>query len=149
VPSHRRELPWFGPRLTNGGAEFHLWAPSAGEIALNVDGREPVTMLPGEGGGHEASTICETGARYEFRIDGNLPIPDPASRAHDGYGAGASVFVDPKSYQWECTSWRGRPWEETILYKLHVGLVMSPRRADLGRSARAPDAGHHRSLDTI
>src|SRR5262249_18652342 len=29
--------------------------------------------------------------------------------------------IDPASFTWSDGGWRGRPWEETVLYELHVG----------------------------
>jgi maltooligosyltrehalose trehalohydrolase len=36
---------------------------------------------------------------------------------------GPSEVIDPRSYQWTHTDWHGRPWEETVLYELHVGAM--------------------------
>jgi maltooligosyltrehalose trehalohydrolase len=32
------------------------------------------------------------------------------------------VVVDPGAYRWR-TPWLGRPWQETVLYELHAGLL--------------------------
>src|SRR5690606_8205693 len=73
----------------------------------------------------EASVTCAPGTRYQFRItqpDGTtLCVADPASRAQDGDVHDASIVVDPHAYHWQHTLWQGRPWQETILYELHVG----------------------------
>jgi maltooligosyltrehalose trehalohydrolase len=29
--------------------------------------------------------------------------------------------VDPEACEWGDGDWKGRPWEETVLYELHVG----------------------------
>jgi malto-oligosyltrehalose trehalohydrolase/4-alpha-glucanotransferase len=34
---------------------------------------------------------------------------------------GPSEVIDPAAYAWRDTGWRGRPWEEAIVYELHVG----------------------------
>ena len=34
-----------------------------------------------------------------------------------------SIVTDPDAYRWQDTAWRGRPWEETVLYELHAGLM--------------------------
>ncbi len=36
---------------------------------------------------------------------------------------GPSVVVDPHAYRWRHPEWQGRPWEETVLYELHPGLL--------------------------
>lgn len=71
---------------------------------------------------HVVAEVC-AGARYAFRIDGRMRVPDPASRLQDGDVADFSVVTDAASYAWQCTGWKGRPWEETVFYELHVGLL--------------------------
>ena len=36
-------------------------------------------------------------------------------------GSIPSEFIDPEAYLWTDTAWRGRPWNEAVLYELHVG----------------------------
>ena len=61
------------------------------------------------------------GSRYRFQIDGGLLVPDPASRANPDDVHGASRVVDPLAFDWDDGDWRGRPWEEAVIYELHVG----------------------------
>jgi maltooligosyltrehalose trehalohydrolase len=80
-------------------------------------------MPPDAEGRRKAVSSAGAGARYKFRVGGRISVPDPASRAQDGDVGDASLIVDPDGYPWECHDWRGRPWEESILYELHVGLL--------------------------
>ena len=50
-------------------------------------------------------------------------MPDPASRFQPQDVHGPSEVIDPRAYRWEHTNWHGRPWEETVLYELHVGAM--------------------------
>ncbi len=59
------------------------------------------------------------GTRYRFRV-GDAAVPDPASRRQDDDW---SVVTDPDAYRWQDAAWRGRPWEQTILYELHTGSM--------------------------
>ncbi len=61
------------------------------------------------------------GSRYRFRIDGDLLVPDPASRFQPESVDGPSEVIDPRAFEWADQGWRGRAWEEAILYELHVG----------------------------
>ena len=79
-------------------------------------GREQKQEGGQDGGEHFASP--PTPLPYNF-----LDVPDPASRAQDGDVHGASIVVDPDAYAWRCAQWRGRPWHETVLYELHVGIA--------------------------
>jgi 1,4-alpha-glucan branching enzyme len=107
-----------GPGLTC----FRLWAPNAARVDVVIDGGasiESMRQLPG--GWFEAFVQCGAGARYLFRLDGELEVPDPASRAQESDAHGPSVVTDPNSYQWRDDHWSGRPWEETVFYEMHVG----------------------------
>jgi 1,4-alpha-glucan branching enzyme/maltooligosyltrehalose trehalohydrolase len=33
----------------------------------------------------------------------------------------ASEVIDPAAFAWQDAAWRGRPWEEAVIYELHVG----------------------------
>jgi maltooligosyltrehalose trehalohydrolase len=48
-------------------------------------------------------------------------VPDPASRCQALDIHGPSIVCDPLDFCWHDNNWLGRPWEETILYELHVG----------------------------
>ncbi|HEY6578473.1 MAG TPA: malto-oligosyltrehalose trehalohydrolase [Rhizomicrobium sp.] len=117
-----REL-WFGPHPGAATTTFHLWAPAEQMIALEVEGIAPAIMEREEQGARAAALPAGAGARYAFRLDAHTRVPDPASRAQDGDVGDASLIVNPGSHRWTCTGWLGRPWEETILYELHVGLL--------------------------
>jgi 1,4-alpha-glucan branching enzyme len=49
------------------------------------------------------------------------PILRRAFQPQDVHGP--SEVIDPRAYRWEHTNWHGRPWEETVLYELHVGAM--------------------------
>ena len=113
----------FGPRITpSGSIMFRLWAPSASKVDLHLDDHPPVTMMPTGGGWHEClSAHAAPGSQYCFQIDDGLCVPDPASRYNPNDVHAASVLVDPESFDWQDIDWRGRPWEEAVIYELHVG----------------------------
>ena len=62
-------------------------------------------------------------AATAYKIDGDLLVPDPASRFQPEDVHGPSLVVDPSAYDWSDASWTGRPWEETVLYEVHVGAA--------------------------
>jgi maltooligosyltrehalose trehalohydrolase len=114
------EMP-FGARLrTEGGVDFRLWAPGARTVAL-VLGDERVSARTGDDGWYHAHVphAC-AGDGYQWRIDDELLVPDPASRFNPQGPHGASQVVDPRSFDWDA-DWHGRPWHEAVLYELHVG----------------------------
>ena len=61
------------------------------------------------------------GSLYRYQLDGDLRVPDPASRYQPEDVHGVSEVIDPSAFRWRDEDWQGRPWEETVLYELHVG----------------------------
>ncbi|QWG19474.1 malto-oligosyltrehalose trehalohydrolase [Bradyrhizobium sediminis] len=110
----------FGARLTADGASFRLWAPAAKRVDLLLD--KPHALQRGDGGWYSADIAgVKAGARYKFRIDGEIDVPDPASAFQPDDVSGPSELIDQSSYQWRATGWLGRPWQETVLLESHVG----------------------------
>ncbi len=110
----------FGPRLTDKGTTFRLWAPAAGRVEVIVDKPYPMTLE--EDGWHGADLPgIAAGATYRFRIDGETEVPDPGSSFQPEDVNGPSEIVDHATYQWRADGWRGRAWEETVLLETHVG----------------------------
>jgi maltooligosyltrehalose trehalohydrolase len=113
----------FGAEITGDGVRFAFWAPTAREVAIVVGEREH--PMPTGTGGWRRLVVPEAraGSRYRYRIDGALLVPDPASRFQPDDISGPSLVVDPAGYRWGDGEWRGRPWEETVLYEAHVGTA--------------------------
>jgi maltooligosyltrehalose trehalohydrolase len=113
----------FGAEITTDGVRFALWAPTAGEVKLVLDGADQAMEIHEDDWYRLVSSQARAGSRYGYRIDGNLVVPDPASRFQPDDVHGLSLVVDPRSYEWSDTSWSGRPWEEAVLYEVHVGTA--------------------------
>ncbi|HTH78617.1 MAG TPA: malto-oligosyltrehalose trehalohydrolase [Ramlibacter sp.] len=122
----RHDMPFGATLSAQGGVDFRLWGPAAqqAEVAIYArPGSKPV-MHPAEcdAQGWWECHIDEAsaGTLYQWRIDGNLLVPDPASRQNPHGVHEPSAVVDPMQFDWS-DSWRGRPWNEVVLYELHVG----------------------------
>jgi maltooligosyltrehalose trehalohydrolase len=121
---------------------FSLWAPDAKAVQVVFDDGESLAMTAEEEGWFVAQASCAAGTAYRYRIDDDLEVPDPASRAQQSDVHSASVVVDPAAYQWR-RQWQGRPWHEAVIYEVHVGLMGGfegvtkhlPRLAALGVTA--------------
>ncbi|WP_316975820.1 malto-oligosyltrehalose trehalohydrolase [Shumkonia mesophila] len=117
----------FGAETGAGGTRFRLWAPDAEEVSLLIErsaeeGTIEVPMAAFEDGWREARLPdAGPGSHYRFRVDGGQAVPDPASRFQPADVHGPSEVIDPLAYPWRHSDWRGRPWEESVFYELHVG----------------------------
>jgi maltooligosyltrehalose trehalohydrolase len=110
----------FGTRLSADGATFRLWAPAAKRVDLLLEGAQPMRRF--DGGWYSADVAgAKAGARYKFRIDNEIDVPDPASAFQPDDVSGPSEVIDPMSYRWRAADWRGRPWQETVVLEAHVG----------------------------
>ena len=134
---------WGPTLLAHDRTRFRLWAPDRDAVTLEIDGREAVAMTADGDGWFAAEAQVGAGARYRFRLDADLAVPDPASRAQAGGVHGWSVVVDAGAYAWRSADWRGRPWEEMVIQEVHVGTLggfagvaeQLPALAELGVTA--------------
>ena len=102
---------------------FALWAPDAFFVSVELEDGQSLPLLPQADGWFVIKTRCPAGTRYRYNIDGKLEVPDPASRAQAGDIGSHSVVVDPLAFRWQHNTWHGRPWNEAIIYELHVGVL--------------------------
>ena len=120
----------FGAQVTAPGqVRFRIWAPGADAAAVEITGGGRLPMSPDAAapGWYLLDTACETGTLYRYvlhsKVEGEVTVPDPASRGQAGDVFDPSVVVDAHAYQWQYPHWQGRPWEETVLYELHPGAM--------------------------
>jgi maltooligosyltrehalose trehalohydrolase len=116
-------MPFGAEVLPCGQVRFRLWAPSQEAVALVLEDEQRVLpMDPLEDGFFGLTTdAARVGSRYRYQLHDGCRVPDPASRFQPDDVQGPSVVVDPAAYAWRHVGWRGRPWEQTVLYELHVG----------------------------
>ncbi len=131
------QMPFGTECLPDESVRFHLWAPDAQQVDLVLNqGAKTVAMQADENGWFRLTCPdAKAGDPYQFCVDGDLKVPDPASRHQLNDVHGPSVIVDPGAFSWKDTDWTGRPWEETVLYELLVGSF-SPEGTFKGVEAR-------------
>ena len=115
-----------GAAGTKPRTRFRFWAPSCETVQVAIENGPAQgvhDMTPTGNGWFEATVDSGAGTLYRFRLDGAQAVPDPASRFQPQDVHGPSEVIDPRAYRWEHTNWHGRPWEETVLYELHVGAM--------------------------
>lgn len=107
-----------------GQKEFVVWAPLLKNISLEiVDPGELSVPMKKDERGYWRVLVDDVapGSLYCYRFEDGTKRPDPASRFQP-YGVhGPSQVIDPDEYRWEDFSWKGLPWENFIIYELHVG----------------------------
>ncbi len=114
-------LPW-GTELIDGGARFKLWAPAQNKVSVLSENGARIPMTKTTDGWFEVTTdAVSPGDGYHFVLADGARVPDPASRAQMSDVHGMSQLVDPLSYEWQTPDWKGRPWEEAVIYELHAG----------------------------
>ncbi len=119
----RAHLMPFGTEITTEGTRFAFWAPTARDVRLVLDGTEIPLKASQDSWYRLVTPKAKVGSLYGYRIDGDLVVPDPASRFQPDDVHSLSLVVDPKAYEWSDSTWTGRPWEETVLYEVHVGTA--------------------------
>ena len=116
-------MPFGAETRTDGLVRFRLWAPSHANVSVELDHGAAVLPLHRRAGGwHELTTDrARPGSSYYFILPDGSKVPDPASRFQPDDVHGPSEVIDPTKYGWRDSDWRGRSWQETVLYELHVG----------------------------
>ncbi len=126
MSARRHQIPAGASLLADGSTQFRLWAPGCEKIGLSLE-------APGKSSGDVLDMAAQpegwfeltvpgvgAGALYRFVLPDGLQVPDPASRFQPQDVHGPSEVIDPAAYDWT-VSWPGRPWNEIVLYELHVG----------------------------
>ena len=135
-------MPFGAECFEDGAVRFRLWAPAVSRVELCLETAGMETLLPMEreqdGWFALVTDTAAPGRHYRYRIDGGQRVPDPASRFQPQDVHGPSQVVDPATWDWTDANWRGRPWEEAVIYELHVG-TFTPEGTFAGVKQRLDD----------
>jgi maltooligosyltrehalose trehalohydrolase len=123
--NRRHNMPFGAECREDGSVRFRLWAPAAHQVELCLANSNSGTRLSleqcNDGWFELVTDAAKPGTQYRFRIDGGQEVPDPASRFQPEDVHGPSEVLDPTAFGWRDDTWRGRRWEEAVIYELHVG----------------------------
>ncbi|HUJ66764.1 MAG TPA: malto-oligosyltrehalose trehalohydrolase [Acidimicrobiales bacterium] len=109
---------------------FRVWAPTARQLTLQLDGHDHPMPAVGRGWwGLEVESVGP-GSRYAFCVDGGPARPDPRSQFQPAGVHGPSELVDHDAFRWHDSQWRGLPLQGSVLYELHVGTFSPPGTFD-------------------
>ena len=121
-----------GPIPKSDGVAFRVWAPHARKVALvgtfnawNSSRHE----MEREGNGHWYAKVPEAAKGHEYRYllttpAGKLWRIDPYARQVTDSN-GSAVVHDP-DFDWEGDNFRMPPWNELVVYEMHVGTFHVP-----------------------
>ncbi|MBW9064305.1 malto-oligosyltrehalose trehalohydrolase [Rhizobium herbae] len=140
-----RAQRWGPRRNPDGSIRFQLWGPAERSVGLRLNGSD-VQMTNFGDGWHHVDVCAPPGSVYGFLLDDGALVGDPASRQQVGQLDGPSILTSDNSYHWRNDEWIGRPWEEAVIYEIHVGtftpegtfgaaIERLPRLAELGFTA--------------
>ena len=107
----------------DGTVRFRVWSDEAALLRVELDTvSEPLAMVSLDGGWHELTTsLAKAGSLYRYILPDGTRVPDPASRFQPMDVNGPSQVIDPLAFGWDSWAWKGRPWEQAVLYELHIG----------------------------
>ena len=112
---------WGAEYVAPDTVRFRLWATAHDTLTLRLAGQDRTMNPVGDGWFEYQASGIAPGTEYAFVLSDGTVIPDPASRAQTAGVNGPSQVVDPTQYRWQHEAWAGRPWEETVVYELHIG----------------------------
>lgn len=125
MAKRKHNMPFGSQILDDGRVRFRIWAPDAKQVELSLRDQAPETNLAmcreNNGWFCLITELATAGTCYQFRIDNERYVPDPASRFQLQDVHGASQVIDPCTWDWKDIHWRGRPWEDVVIYELHTG----------------------------
>src|SRR4051812_22494267 len=103
-----RRLPIGAEVQADGLVHFRVWAPRRHAVDVALETGATAALAP-EGNGYFSGIIpaARAGSLYRYRLDGGESFPDPASRFQPEGPHGPSQVIDPGTYRWRDSNWRG------------------------------------------
>jgi 1,4-alpha-glucan branching enzyme len=121
------KIKGMGATLHAGGVSFRLWAPHAERVSVigSFNGWDSDKHpLQAEENGYWSADVAEAraGDQYKFLLTtekGALTRIDPYAREVTG-SVGNAIVHDP-SFDWKGDAFHLSPWNELVIYELHIG----------------------------
>lgn len=124
-----RRYPIGAEPIDGARTQFRVWAPKAKSLDVVIESgsaagdRREFHPLASEANGYFSGTApARAGTLYRFRVDDAETFhPDPASRFQPEGPHRSSCVVDPATFAWSDSDWRGITIDGQVLYEMHVG----------------------------
>lgn len=120
-----------GAEITENGAHFRVWAPTAKSITLCITAYSiasqseqlKIAMFAEQDGYYSCFVPgVSAGARYQFQLDDDQTLyPDPASRYQPSGPHGPSQLACATHFNWSDTDWQGLTSTNNVIYEMHIG----------------------------
>jgi 1,4-alpha-glucan branching enzyme len=135
--SKAKKIEGMGATPHAGGVGFRIWAPHAKRVSVigsfNAwDGGKHPLQAEENGNWYADLPEAKIGDQYKFLLvteAGEFKRIDPYAREVTG-SKGDAVVHDP-SFDWEGDEFHIAPWNELVIYELHVGTFNDPADDDL------------------
>ncbi len=101
---------------------MRLWGPSLQKAAIHFPGKNIDLPLEKADEAYWVGSfpVVREGEFYQFRINGEKLLPDPASLAQPGGVHGPSAVQD-LSFSWQDVHWKNPLLKDYMIYELHCG----------------------------
>jgi len=129
-----------GAEVTPDGVSFRIYAPEHSRVELVLVSRNQAIPMQEEANGFWSllAPDVKERERYCYRLDGEpANLPDPCARYLPEGPHGPAEVVDPSTFVWSDSQWRGIPTADQVIYELHVG-TFSPDGDWAGLEAKLP-----------
>ena len=141
-----------GATLTSdGGAVFKVWDPNAttASVAGQFNGWSMTSLPMTKSGAYSTRKVAPPVTNYQkykyvFNYDpnGSTWKTDARGRAMDQGDNGNTIIINPAAYTWHDAAFTTPPFEEMVIYELHVG-TFSGRNDGLNRMGKFRDIVNH------
>ena len=143
--------PGLGAIPYPGGVTFRVWAPFAPWVRVSgtFDGwSKTAHPLSSEPGGYWSADVAGAAVGDQYRyIVGSITHWRTDPRARDVTGADANAVVTRSGYAWRTNDFRMPPWNELVVYEMHVASFPdAPAVAGAMLQAAAQDFDHLQEL---
>ncbi|MHB8232945.1 MAG: alpha-amylase family glycosyl hydrolase [bacterium] len=125
--SNKAKINGMGAMPHSGGVAFRVWAPHAQRVSVigtfnEFDGGKDIMQAEEDGYWYVNVAEARAGDQYRFLLttpNGEFKRIDPYAREVTS-SVGNAIVHDP-SFDWEGDSFKIAPWNELVIYELHVG----------------------------
>ena len=136
-------VPGMGAIPLERGVAFRVWAPHAGAVSVagsfnDFDGSRHPLRAEENGCWYTEAETAKAGDEYKFEItngEQKLSRIDPYARQVTNSVGNGVIYRD--DFDWEDDNFRLPPWNELVIYELHIGTFA---RSDDGQPGTFDDA---------